>query len=46
MKKVYAEPMTKVMKLNVSSIMDPTIDNTSIGNNGGSGDGPVAADLF
>ena len=41
MKKIYAEPMT-----NVSSIMDPTIDNTSIGNNGGSSDGPVAADLF
>ena len=46
MKKVYAEPMTKVMKLNVSSIMDPSIDNTSIGNDNTSGDGPVAADLF
>ena len=25
MKKFYAEPMTKVMKLNVSSIMDPDL---------------------
>lgn len=46
MKKIYAEPMTKVMKLNVSSIMDPSIDNTSIGTDNPGGDGPVAADLF
>ena len=25
MKKIYAEPMTKVMKLNVASIMDPDL---------------------
>ena len=25
MKKIYAEPMTKVMKLNAASIMDTTI---------------------
>ena len=46
MKRIYAEPMTKVMKLNVASIMEPQIDNTSIGNDGGQGDGPAAADLF
>ncbi len=25
MKKIYAEPMTKVMKLNAASIMDPDL---------------------
>ena len=29
MKKIYAEPMTKVMKLNVASIMNPDLPPTS-----------------
>ncbi len=29
MKKIYAEPMTKVMKLNVASVMNPPIQPAS-----------------
>ena len=46
MKKIYAEPMTKVMKLNVSSILESQIDFQSGQGKDGEGDGPVAADLF
>ncbi len=46
MKKIYAEPMTKVMKLNVATIMEPQIDFQSAQGKDGEGDGPVAADLF
>ena len=31
MKKIYAEPMTKVMKLNAASIMDTTLPASGTG---------------
>ena len=30
MKKIYAEPMTKVMKLNVAPVMDPPLVPSSV----------------
>jgi hypothetical protein len=30
MKKIYAEPMTKVMKLNVAPVMNPPIQPASV----------------
>ena len=44
MKKIYAEPMTKVMKLNVASIMDDTLPASQGEPNPQPGDG--ALDLF
>ena len=43
MKKIYAEPMTKVMKLNAASIMGQDIPDGS--GNGGKDPNPSSGDL-